>query len=167
MSEAFKAGLIGDAGLARLIGQRGMGAPLAEVVERAVAVKARIVDADVREDDVRAHLNFGHTVGHAIEYSSALSHGESVALGMVAAAAISEKLVGFTGLDEVVRTLVALGLPVQVEGLDANRVLDLMDRDKKRDSDGLRMVLLEEIERPTLVHVDRSDIQLGLNAIGF
>ncbi len=73
MSEAYKAGLIGDAALAGVISEHGMPAPLAEVVERAVRVKAAIVDADVREQDVRAYLNFGHTVGHAIEYASALS----------------------------------------------------------------------------------------------
>jgi len=167
MSEAYKAGLIGDAALAGVISEHGMTAPLAEVVERAVRVKAAIVDADVREQDVRAYLNFGHTVGHAIEYASALSHGESVALGMIAAAAISEKLVGFSGIEEVTQTLSRLGLPTRVDGLDLTRVLDLLGRDKKRDSGGLRMVLLEDIERPTLVHVDRADVELGLTAIGF
>lgn len=166
MSEAYKAGLIGDAALARLIGEGGMKSPLAEVVERAINVKARIVDADVREQDVRAYLNFGHTIGHAIEYASALSHGESVSLGMVAACAISEKQLGFSGTDQVVATLEMLGLPVHVDGLELTRVLDLLARDKKRDSGGLRMVLLEEVERPTLAHVDQADIELGLGAIG-
>jgi 3-dehydroquinate synthetase len=58
-------------------------------------------------------------------------------------------------------------LPVQVEGLELARVLDLLGRDKKRDSDGLRMVLLRAIEEPYLTHVDQSDIELGLAAIGF
>ncbi len=166
MSEAYKAGLIGDATLARLIGDGGMKTPLAEVVERAINVKARIVDADVHEHDVRAYLNFGHTIGHAIEYASALSHGESVSLGMVAACAISEKQLGFEGTERVVATLETLGLPVHVDGLELTRVLDLLARDKKRDSGGLRMVLLEEVEHPTLAHVDQADIELGLGAIG-
>jgi 3-dehydroquinate synthase len=167
LAEAYKAGLIGDAALSRLISGRGMRSPLDDVVPRAVGVKTRLVDQDITEQDVRAYLNFGHTIGHAIEYASALSHGESVSLGIVAAAAISEKLVGFARADEVTATLAGLGLPVTVGGLDPTRVTDLLERDKKRDAKGLRMVLLEDIERPTLVHVDRADVQLGLNAIGF
>lgn len=167
MAEAYKAGLIGDRVLAGLISARGMQAPLFEVVERAVRVKATIVDADTFEHGERAHLNFGHTIGHAIEYASALSHGESVGLGMVAAAAISEKMVGFTGTANVSSTVTNLGLPGHVDGLELARVLDLLTRDKKRDAEGLRMVLLEAIENPTLVHVEPSDVQVGLAAIGF
>lgn len=167
MAEAYKAGLVGDAALAGLIGADGMDAPLIDVVERAVRVKARLVDADVTDRGVRAYLNFGHTVGHALEYASALSHGESVGLGMLAAAVISEKLVGFAGTAEVEGTVSALGLPTRVQGLELARVLDLLSRDKKRDAEGLRMVLLEDVERPILVHVDKPDVQLGLSAIGF
>jgi len=167
MAEAYKTGLVGDAELAALISLEGLSATLDEVVERAVRVKARLVDADANERGVRAYLNFGHTIGHAIEYASALSHGESIGLGMVAAAAISEKLAGFTATEAVTTTIGELGLPVRVAGLDSHRVLDLLAMDKKRDSDGLRMVLLEEIERPTLMHIDPVDIELGLSAIGF
>lgn len=167
LAEAYKAGLIGDGGLARLIGRHGMTAPLGDVVERAVRVKARIVDEDATEIGVRAFLNFGHTVGHAIEYASALSHGESVGLGMIAAVAISEKRCGFAQGEPVVATIEELGLPTRIEGLDRARVLDLLGHDKKRDVEGLRMVLLEAIEKPTLQHVDGDDVQIGLSAIGF
>lgn len=166
MAEAYKAGLIGDPDLADLIGAHGMQAPLGQVVERAVRVKAAIVDADTHEHGVRAYLNFGHTIGHAIEYASALSHGESVGLGMVAASAVSAKLVGFSSTDEVVATVNELGLPVKVQGLELARVLDLLGRDKKRDSEGLRMVLLEAVGQPTLMHVDEAGVGLGLAAIG-
>jgi 3-dehydroquinate synthase len=167
MAEAYKAGLIGDFALASSIADAGIRAPLEEVVERAVRVKAHIVDQDEVERGVRAHLNFGHTIGHAIEYASALSHGESVGLGMIAAAEISEKLVGFDATESVTATVAGLGLPTRVDGLDLSRVLDLLSRDKKRDATGLRMVLLEAIESPILVHVDQSDVEVGLSAIGF
>jgi 3-dehydroquinate synthase len=167
MAEAYKAGLIGDATLAHLIADSGLDTPLEHVVERAVRVKARIVDQDVREENVRAHLNFGHTIGHAIEYASSLSHGESVGLGMVAAVRISEKLTGFSDVAEVVEAISNLELPTEVKGLELERVLDLLGRDKKRDAGGIRMVLLKAIEEPHLTHVDRSDIELGLAAIGF
>jgi len=167
LAEAFKAALIGDANLVSLIGSDGMHAPLDQVVERAIRVKAALVDADVTEQGVRAYLNFGHTIGHAVEYASALSHGESVGLGMVAAGAVSEKLVGFGGTKMIEETVGSLGLPTRVDGLELARILDLLAMDKKRDSGGMRMVLLEEVERPVLVHVDESDVKVGLTAIGF
>lgn len=167
MAEAYKAGLIGDARLAELIATGGLDAPLQSVVERAIRVKAKIVDQDELEEGERAYLNFGHTIGHAIEYASSLSHGESVGLGMVAAVRISEKLAGFSGADAVADAVEKLGLPTRVNGLEMARVLDLLAMDKKRDSDGTRMVLLRELEDPYLTHVAGPDVELGLAAIGF
>lgn len=167
LAEAYKAGLIGDRVLAEEIASQGLEATLESVVERAIAVKASIVGQDETEQGVRAHLNFGHTIGHAIEYASSLSHGESVGLGTVAAVRISEKLAGFPAADEVTAALAGLGLPTRVDGLEMARVLDLLAMDKKRDSQGIRMVLLRDIEEPFLTHVDDADIELGLTAIGF
>lgn len=167
MAEAYKAGLIGDRSLASLLERSGMNAPLEAVVEKAVAVKAAVVARDVHERGERAHLNLGHTIGHAIEYASTLSHGECVGLGLVAAVRISEKLAGFAAADEVITGIAGLGLPTEVKGLELARVVDLLGHDKKRDSKGLRMVLLRDIEDPYLTHVDPSDVELGLAAIGF
>lgn len=166
MAEAYKTGLIGDADLVAIIRKDGLRASLAEVVRRAVGVKAHIVGEDDREHGVRAHLNFGHTIGHAIEYSSALSHGESVGLGMVAAVHISQHLAGFEETEDVTRTIEKLGLPTMISGIDSIRVMDLIEMDKKRDADGLRMVLLTGIARPTLRHVREGELRLGLAAIG-
>ena len=69
--------------------------PLQEVIERAIAVKARIVSQDFREGSVRAYLNYGHTVGHAVEVAGGISHGAAVAVGMVAAGHVGERTVGF------------------------------------------------------------------------
>ena len=166
MAEVLKAGLIGDTELFELLRSDGLDADLESTVRRAVAVKAGIVGQDEREAGVRAHLNFGHTIGHAIEFASPLSHGESVALGSVAAAHISALRVGFEHVEAVESTIGALGLPVRIGGLEHQRILDLLRLDKKRDSSGLRMVLLREIGEPTLDHVDPSDIEVGLSAIG-
>jgi 3-dehydroquinate synthase len=167
MAEAYKAGLIGNADLAASIEKSGLDSDLEDVVTKSIGVKADIVGRDVTERGDRAFLNFGHTIGHAIEYASSLSHGESVGLGMVAAVRISEKLAGFAHADRVIAAIAGLGLPTQVEGLELARVIDLLGRDKKRDAGGVRMVLLKELEAPFLVHVDRADIELGLAAIGF
>ncbi len=165
-AEAFKTGLVGDSELCSLLVSQGVSAPLDDVVRRAIRVKAGIVTRDEREDGERAYLNYGHTIGHAIEYASTLSHGESVGLGMIAASYISEKNHGFDGLEMVVSTIERLGLPTSVDGLDPARVLDLIGHDKKRDGEGLRMVLLREVEDPVLSHVEQSDVELGMATVG-
>lgn len=166
MAEVLKAGLIGDPDLCRLVEDRGLEVPLGEVVTRAVSVKARIVDQDQRDLGVRALLNFGHTVGHAVEFASTLSHGESVALGMVAAAHISEDRYGFSGVERVTAAVASLGLPTMAEGLERARVADLLAHDKKRDADGLRMVLLRDIGDAVVDHVGPADLDIGLASIG-
>jgi 3-dehydroquinate synthase len=166
MAEALKAGLVGDRRLVEMLAERGVRAPLPEVVSRAVAVKASVVGRDIREHGVRAFLNFGHTIGHAVEFASTLSHGESVAVGTVAACHISRKRLGFGGVEMVESALTDLGLPISVSGLDHARVIDLLRHDKKRDEKGLRMVLLRDVEMPVLDNVDESDIEVGLRAVG-
>lgn len=166
MAEAYKSGLVGDVDLATLIEGAGLDSPIDEVVSRALSVKASLVERDPLDRAERAFLNFGHTIGHAIEYASTLSHGESVSLGMLAAAKVSEKRLGFEDGQRMESCLSGLGLPVTVEGLDRTRVIDLVGRDKKRDSSGVRMVLLKSVSEPVLERVDRGDIELALDAIG-
>ncbi|MCH8982826.1 MAG: 3-dehydroquinate synthase [Acidobacteria bacterium] len=165
LAEALKVGLIGDTDLVELLEAHGAEAPIGEVVRRATAVKSRIVDDDEREQGKRAFLNFGHTIGHAVEFASTLSHGESVGLGMVAAARISQEKDGFSEAERVTAAISDLGIPVEVSGLDRARVKDLLRHDKKRDAKGLRMVLLESIGSPVLRHVDSDEIDIGLAAI--
>jgi 3-dehydroquinate synthetase len=85
---------------------------------------------------------------------------------MIAASHISEKNQGFDGLEMVVSTIERLGLPTSVDGLDSARVLDLIGHDKKRDGEGLRMVLLRQVEDPVLCHVEQSDLELGMATVG-
>ena len=167
LAEAYKAGLVGDPELARQLSVDGLDMSLDVVVPKALAVKARIVEADALELGVRAHLNFGHTIGHALEYSSTLSHGQAVALGMIAAARVSAVRFGFAGEDSIVSALEKLSLPTAVDGLNRARVVDLVGMDKKRDSVGARMVLLRDVGQPVLEHVTESEVNEGLSAIGF
>jgi len=166
LAESFKAGLIGDSTICRDLRANGAEAALADIVVRAIRVKATIVEKDERESGNRAFLNLGHTIGHAIEFASGLSHGESVAVGLVAAMAVSEERLGFSESRFVEESLRTLGLPVTAGGVDADLVRQLLRHDKKQDAGGLRMVLLESIEHPTLVHVSRDDVEIGLNAVG-
>ncbi len=161
LAEVVKAGLVGDPALAEACLQRAgpaaAGDPeaLAPLLEAAVRVKARVVAADEREGGPRAVLNYGHTLGHALERLAGfegLRHGEAVALGMVFAARVAEA----TGLAEAglaaghVRVLGALGLPTVLRELDPEAVLAAMATDKKHLG-GLRLVLLRAPGRPELV----------------
>lgn len=165
-AEAFKAGMVGDPDLVALYAREGAEAPLGEVVDRAVAVKAAIVNEDFLERGTRAFLNYGHTIGHAVEVEGGISHGEAIAVGMVAAAALSEREVGFAGAARQRALIERLGLPTSSPPVDAARVRELIDLDKKRDRAGTRMVLLEEIAQPVIVNVDDAAVRSALEAVG-
>ncbi|MCP4304458.1 MAG: 3-dehydroquinate synthase, partial [bacterium] len=124
------------------------------------------VTADFREKGLRAILNYGHTIGHAIEVAGSISHGEAVAIGMVAAGAISEEMLGFPHAARQRTIIEHLGLPVVAPPVDVELVATLMGRDKKRDAAGIRMVLLEDFGRPVLRHVAEGQIATGLAAVG-
>jgi 3-dehydroquinate synthase len=166
-AEAVKAGFIADPGLVALYEAAGLDAPLSEVVRRAVAVKVAVVDEDFREQGRRAVLNFGHTLGHAVEVAAEMPHGHAVAVGMVAAARVSTLVAGFADEERVRRVIAALGLPVAAPpGLDPARIRALMLLDKKRDPSGLRMVVLTRIGEATVVRVDDATVGAALGAVG-
>jgi 3-dehydroquinate synthase len=166
MAEVIKAGAIADPDLLGEIASQGVTANLETLVTRSIAVKADVVDSDFREQNRRAILNFGHTIGHAVEFLAGWSHGHSVGVGMVAACAASAHVTGFEGTERIVAALERTGLPTRAPELDADEVLDLVARDKKSDAAGLRMVLLEDIGRPLVSHVDSATLGAALAAIG-
>ncbi|MCS7208670.1 MAG: 3-dehydroquinate synthase, partial [Fimbriimonadales bacterium] len=121
-------------------------------IARCVALKAQIVSEDERDlTGRRALLNFGHTVGHAIETALGYRHwlhGEAIAVGMIVEAELGQQL-GITPAEVVVElraTIAAAGLPTQLPaGIDADTVLEAMHTDKKRVGDSVSIVLLESI----------------------
>jgi 3-dehydroquinate synthase len=158
LAECIKHGVIRDASLFEFIAARIEAlaaldpAALVELVRRNVAIKAAVVVEDETETGVRAHLNFGHTFGHAIEATvgyGEILHGEAVALGMIAASVLAARI-GLCGaeLPERVRALVAAaGLPVRA-ALPADEVLEAaMGHDKKVAAGRVRFVLPEAIGR--------------------
>lgn len=114
------------------------------LVQRNAALKAKVVQRDEFEKNERRLLNFGHTLGHALENDHQLMHGEAVAIGMTYAARISERLSGFHGSERLVRTLEQYGLPTQLS-FDKRRAFELMKMDKKREKKEINYVLLEKI----------------------
>ena len=123
---------------------------LRQVIARSIAIKIRIAGTDIGESGVRKVLNFGHTVGHAVEAASGFSllHGEAISIGMVAESAAGE-LAGITeaGTSDVIRSaLLAAGLPVELpEGLTGEGVLKAAATDKKRQAGVLEFALPRRI----------------------
>ncbi|MEW4570675.1 3-dehydroquinate synthase [Tautonia sp. JC769] len=163
MAEVVKYGLILDAPFFDLV-ERDATALLTlepEAVRRVVArcceLKAEVVSQDEREETgLRAVLNFGHTIGHAIEavagYGGAFQHGEAVSAGMVAEARLAERL-GWIDrhlTDRLARVLDHLGLPTTAPGLDPSALRDAMTLDKKNRAGRIRYVLPRSLGRVEL-----------------
>lgn len=123
----------------------------AEVVRRSMEIKGDIVAQDETETEgLRILLNYGHTVGHALEAAtgySSLLHGEAVSIGMVAAGKIGLRmgLLDSEALDRYTNVLEQFGLPTSISDVDHNKVLDAMSLDKKSASGQISWVLLNAI----------------------
>ena len=165
-AEAIKTGFVADMAIVEAYETDGIDVDLALVVDRSVAVKADIVSEDFTEQGRRAILNYGHTVGHAIETSTGRSHGTSVGIGMVAAGAAGAHLLGFGGQERQTAVLERIGLPLAAPEAKRDTVRALMALDKKRDSGGLRMVLLRDFTLPEVVAVDDATVEAALHAVG-
>ncbi len=131
-----------------------------KIVHDSLAVKIRIVAADETEKGERMKLNFGHTIGHAIESTAGLPHGEAVSVGMVAAARLSASrgMLGRKDADRLEKLLEGIGLPVSAK-IDRERVLDAMMKDKKRRDGSLRMALLEGIGKCNIAEVGMEELE--------
>jgi 3-dehydroquinate synthetase len=169
--ECLKAGLIGDSELWTLVTERGAKAlagddPAAAyaITERAALVKLAIVDRDPFEDGERRRLNLGHTLGHALEVESgyALAHGEAVALGLRAVAAIAHRRGAEPRLaKQIDSVLTSIGLPLR-RGFNAVAVRTALATDKKRIGGRQRWILpmavgqVEEVTSITDADLDRA-----------
>ena len=166
-AEVIKHGAILDSAFFRLLEDRlhdpADPALLLLAVRRCVEIKAGIVNEDPFDRGLRAILNYGHTIAHAIEACTSYQrylHGEAVAIGMAGAAAIARQL-GLIDADIEQRQndlLARAGLPLQYDGATPEALLDAMTRDKKVSDGRPRWVLLEELGRATPGHT----VELGL-----
>jgi 3-dehydroquinate synthase len=129
----------------------------ADLIERNVNIKARVVMADEKESGVRAHLNFGHTFAHAIESQAGYGryhHGEAVSLGMVAACRLAAEIGRCESklTDRLIALLDRIGLPTSAGNLPANEILfEAMKLDKKVSGGNIRMVLPECMGQVSIV----------------
>ncbi|MFF4648723.1 3-dehydroquinate synthase [Streptomyces sp. NPDC001380] len=161
LAEVVKAGFIADPAILDLVeadpegATRPSGPHTLELIERAVRVKAEVVSGDLREAGRREVLNYGHTLGHAIERNERYKwrHGAAVSVGMVFAAELG-RLAG--RLDDATAdrhrsVLASLGLPLTYRADAWSRLLDAMKVDKKSRGDMLRFVVLDGLAKPSVL----------------
>jgi len=117
---------------------------LEHVVTTSAAIKADVVQQDEKEAELRKILNFGHTIGHAIERHKGILHGEAVSLGMLLAARLShlQGLLSAGEVDRVESLLSLAGLPTQMK-LDPEEIYQNIRKDKKKSGDDVHFVLLK------------------------
>jgi 3-dehydroquinate synthase len=157
MAEVVKYGMIWDSALFDLLEREGSKvtpptsgeldfALMSHIIRRCCEIKAEVVSKDERESGLREILNFGHTVGHALEAATEyglLLHGEAVALGMLVETLLAERrgMVSSEVSVRLCRLLVDLGLPVELPSCDLGQIWSLMHSDKKAREGSIRMVL--------------------------
>ncbi|MFF9081184.1 3-dehydroquinate synthase [Streptomyces rubiginosohelvolus] len=161
MAEIIKAGFIADPVILDLVeadpeGARTPSGPhTAELIERSIRVKAEVVSSDLKESGLREILNYGHTLGHAIEKNERYKwrHGAAVSIGMVFAAELG-RLAGRLddGTADRHRTILeSVGLPLTYRGDQWPKLLENMKVDKKSRGDLLRFIVLDGIGKPTVL----------------
>jgi 3-dehydroquinate synthase len=161
MAEVVKCGFIADPEILRLVeadvegAKRPDGPHVRELIERAIRVKADVVSADLKESGLREILNYGHTLGHAIERNERYQwrHGAAISVGMVFAAELG-RLAG--RLDDATaerhrEILTALGLPTTYDAGAWPKLLDTMRIDKKSRADVLRFIVLDDLAKPSVL----------------
>jgi 3-dehydroquinate synthase len=140
---------------------------LAEIIKKAIQVKASIVEQDEKEAGIRAYLNFGHTLGHALEATlgyGTITHGEGVSIGMVFATKVSNEILNADlPVDEITGWFKQVSLPTEIpEQADITEIIKYMKRDKKSENGQINMVLLEQIGSPIMKAVGESYLEEAL-----
>ncbi|MCK4746052.1 MAG: 3-dehydroquinate synthase [Bacteroidales bacterium] len=131
-----------------------------EVVTTSAAVKVDIVQKDEKESGLRMLLNFGHTIGHAIERDKKVLHGEAVAVGMVMAARLSNSLglLKASGVDLIEELVMAAGLPAGLD-LDPDEIFLNIRKDKKKSGDQIHFILLESLGNAVVRTIPLKDLK--------
>ncbi|PYM99888.1 MAG: hypothetical protein DME08_04825 [Candidatus Rokuibacteriota bacterium] len=146
-------------------------ATLERIIGGSCRLKARVIERDEQEADLRAVLNYGHTIGHALEAASGYerwTHGEAVSLGMVAEARLARqlRLADASTVERQERLLTAVGLPTRAEGIDVDGVLTAMRRDKKSRDGRVPFVLAPTIGAFKVVYdVPPADVRAALASL--
>lgn len=161
LAEMLKHGLIRDEGYwKRMTALKDLTLEdLDELILDSIRIKGAIVEQDPREENLRKSLNFGHTLGHAIEsYFLAhpsrkkILHGEAVAVGMILATYLSSRLLNFPPekLTEISQAIYSLYGKLTFEKEDQDKIIELLKFDKKNEAGNINFVLLEDVGKPVM-----------------
>jgi len=129
-----------------------------KLIQRNAILKTKIVQQDEFEKGDRKLLNFGHTLGHALENHYNLSHGQAISIGMTYACHISEQMLGFNEADRVVNLLEKYGLPTYAK-FDKQKVFDVLKMDKKRERKEINYILLEKIGKGVIKTISLNQLE--------
>ncbi len=126
-----------------------------ECVAKAVGLKARIVEQDERDEQVRLNLNFGHTVGHAVEAHAkfAMSHGRAVSIGMIA----ELRMTKMRGIGRIEQLLKDIAMPTELPDFPPDALWELMRRDKKNVAGSVRVAVPQTLGSAEIRTIQRSD----------
>lgn len=161
-AEVIKTAIIGDKELFKFLSKKPLSefskAELNEAVKTSAEIKENIVSKDPTENGIRKILNFGHTIGHAVELNSKkMMHGEAVSIGMFSACRISKKL---AGLDKKVtakvkKVLEMNSIPFEIPAkISTEQIIESIIQDKKKNSDMIEFVLLKEIGQSEIKRIE-------------
>jgi 3-dehydroquinate synthase len=137
---------------------------LAKLVQRNALLKTNVVLKDEFEMGDRKLLNFGHTIGHAVENLYKIPHGHAVSIGMGVSCKISDQVTGFKQSERVISVLKQYGLPPQF-AFDKEETFRILKSDKKKDNQSIHYVLLDKIGKGTVVSLPLTQIQSLINAL--
>ena len=133
------------------------------LIEQNSMLKTKVVSKDINEKGDRKLLNFGHTLGHALENQYELSHGQAISIGMVFASRISQQLLGFNQTGEVINLIEQYGLPTNVL-FNKKKVFEVLTMDKKRERDVIKFILLQKIGKAVIKEINLTEIKEALIA---
>jgi len=172
LAEIVKHAVIGDADLFGYLEENYKNAfsldphVIEKLVYDSVKIKSTIVNKDEKEKGERRKLNFGHTIGHAIEKTIGIPHGEAISAGMVVATAIAVKrnLLSSEDATRIKQLLQNLGLPTEIP-TDSQRLFDALKKDKKREGDDIHFVLPDGIGNAIVKQISIKEIENVLSAV--
>jgi 3-dehydroquinate synthase len=167
-AEIIKHACIKDAAMFSLLEKNDLAAfqknkkMIASLVERNARIKIKVVQKDEFEKGERKLLNYGHTLGHALENQYQLSHGHAVSIGMAYAAEISKQLAGFTQTERLVKVIHQYGLPAFTK-FDKKKVFAVLKMDKKRERKDINYILLEKIGKGVIKSIPLKELESIIN----
>lgn len=136
---------------------------LAQLIKRNAVIKIKVVQKDEYETGERKLLNFGHTLGHALETQYELSHGQAISIGMTYAAEISNQLLNFRDVDRLTSVLHQYGLPAYAS-FSSKKIFNILKMDKKKERKILHYILLDKIGKATIHPLSLTELEQFINS---